>query len=189
MITTFCIICGETNNLENHHVRPRSEGGTDEFTNMITLCSFHHGEIHGFQTERKNIGILIKNALATAKARGIKMGSPQNLTPEARAKGRKAGNLACMAKADLFALEVQEIVKHYQSQGLSLTRIAEKMNKENILTPRGCNKAGDRLLWKAQTVKNIILRVVSYTKTRSGDLSIPINKELPQTTGSSLFNM
>ncbi len=102
-----------------------------------------------------------KVALKAAKARGQKLGNPENLNAEGQAKGSKAGVLINMIKADSFALEMQAIIKHHQSNGLNLSQVAEKMNQAHILTARGYNKAGQRLLWTAQAVKNVMLRVVS----------------------------
>ena len=41
--------CGFPNNLEEHHIIPRGQGGSDDASNKITLCSFHHQQI----TDRK----------------------------------------------------------------------------------------------------------------------------------------
>jgi len=42
-----CCMCGAIENLEHHHVIPKSDGGTDDLENIITLCSNHHAAIHG----------------------------------------------------------------------------------------------------------------------------------------------
>jgi len=41
--------CQETRWVEIHHVRPFSQGGTHALNNLTTLCSGHHGQIHGHQ--------------------------------------------------------------------------------------------------------------------------------------------
>ena len=41
--------CGFPNNLEEHHIIPRGQGGSDDASNKITLCFFHHQQI----TDRK----------------------------------------------------------------------------------------------------------------------------------------
>ncbi|MBC8366096.1 HNH endonuclease [bacterium] len=38
--------CGNTRFLEVHHKKPRSEGGSHETSNLITLCSACHGLVH-----------------------------------------------------------------------------------------------------------------------------------------------
>jgi hypothetical protein len=40
---TFCVACGDDNpqHLEHHHIIPRLPGGSDDPTNLITLCICH----------------------------------------------------------------------------------------------------------------------------------------------------
>ena len=41
-----CRFCGTKFNLHVHHIKYRSEGGTDTMGNLITLCVEHHGTVH-----------------------------------------------------------------------------------------------------------------------------------------------
>lgn len=41
-----CRWCGTSSNLQVHHIEYRSQGGTDEDHNLITLCTEHHMAIH-----------------------------------------------------------------------------------------------------------------------------------------------
>lgn len=41
-----CQYCGTTQNLEVHHLVPRSQGGDDDAQNLITLCARCHGDVH-----------------------------------------------------------------------------------------------------------------------------------------------
>lgn len=41
-----CTECGESQNLEVHHVVPRRLGGPDEPSNLVTLCSACHFRLH-----------------------------------------------------------------------------------------------------------------------------------------------
>lgn len=41
-----CVRCGSGENLEAHHIVPRSDGGDDELDNMATLCSDCHNSVH-----------------------------------------------------------------------------------------------------------------------------------------------
>jgi hypothetical protein len=43
----FCVTCGRTEGLEHHHLVPRVRGGSDDETNLFTLCDSCHGKIHG----------------------------------------------------------------------------------------------------------------------------------------------
>ena len=55
MITDFCVLCGAKDNLHNHHIIPRSKvGGTNDKTNIITLCTTHHATIHSLRPETWN---------------------------------------------------------------------------------------------------------------------------------------
>lgn len=47
MITTNCIWCNSTENLEHHHLLPISLGGTDK--DLITLCNKCHGKLHNLR--------------------------------------------------------------------------------------------------------------------------------------------
>jgi hypothetical protein len=39
-------LCGASQWLHIHHIKPRAEGGTDDPENLITLCSSHHRQVH-----------------------------------------------------------------------------------------------------------------------------------------------
>ena len=42
----ICGNCGSTTNLHAHHIVPRSKGGTDNLSNLRTLCSNCHKILH-----------------------------------------------------------------------------------------------------------------------------------------------
>jgi len=37
-----CVLCGKENSGQVHHIIPRSKGGTEELSNLITLCGRCH---------------------------------------------------------------------------------------------------------------------------------------------------
>lgn len=76
MKLNYCVACAEDDptKLEHHHLVPRSAGGSDHETNLITLCHVCHGKAHGF--ERRNIRALSAAGIAKAKANGKKIGNP-----------------------------------------------------------------------------------------------------------------
>lgn len=41
-----CVECGATERLEVHHIRYRSQDGTDELDNLVTLCACCHAKRH-----------------------------------------------------------------------------------------------------------------------------------------------
>lgn len=102
------------------------------------------------EEERDLISQRTKAALKAAKERGTKLGSPQNLTDEAKAKGRAI----LSKKADNYADSMRSIIKEYITEGLSLNKIACKMNDDGIKSPRG--KIGS---WTAKSVSNLIKRL------------------------------
>ena len=81
MKLTFCALCGDTENLVHHHVVPRSIGGSDEETNLLTVCPPCHGTVHGM-TLPANIRELTKAGLARAKAEGRIGGRPAKMSRE-----------------------------------------------------------------------------------------------------------
>lgn len=42
-----CALCDSVRSLQVHHVMKRSQGGTDDPMNLITLCMYCHGMAHG----------------------------------------------------------------------------------------------------------------------------------------------
>ncbi|MEO1164435.1 MAG: recombinase family protein [Chloroflexota bacterium] len=90
--------------------------------------------------EREIISTRTKNALAAAKARGIKLGNPH---PHAASQ---AGIKRIKANARQFREKVRLIILHLQAQGYSLSAIARELNARKIVTARGG-------LWYPATVK------------------------------------
>lgn len=43
----MCALCGDPRHLQIHHYRKRSLGGTDHPMNLITVCAYCHGVLHG----------------------------------------------------------------------------------------------------------------------------------------------
>lgn len=76
-----CSYCDDTTNLEWHHILPRSLGGTDESFNLIRVCSYHHGLIHGMSS-RGNIADLIREGLKRTKEKGTILGPPLKIHPD-----------------------------------------------------------------------------------------------------------
>lgn len=91
-----------------------------------------------------------KAALAARKARGLPIGNPANLSPEARAKGPQAIKDAARAatrQATAFA-------QNLRAQGHTLASIATTLNESGFTTRTGAQ-------WNAMQVKRILDRVKS----------------------------
>src|SRR4029077_9786051 len=85
------------------------------------------------------IGERTKNALAAAKARGVRPGNPNG----ARAlRGKQTGNAEAVArikeKAAQRAIDLQGIIEGIRRSGVTSIRgIAEELNRQGIAAPRG----------------------------------------------------
>src|SRR4051812_24268957 len=90
-----------------------------------------------------------KAALAAAKARGVKLGN-DNLTDEARAKGRVAGQKVIRNRASARAAALQPIVEEIRASGrTSLRAIAAELDARGIPAPRGG-------MWSASAVMRLL---------------------------------
>ena len=88
-----CFECETTEDLQEHHVVPKSRGGTK----TVTLCYECHMKAHGRDSKGMYHSRLVKEALARAKVKGVKLGNRTNLS-----EAQKKGVAAQKAKADKF---------------------------------------------------------------------------------------
>ena len=105
------------------------------------------------EEERRLASVRTKVALQAAKARGVKLGNP-NGAQAFGARSRAGAVEALKAKADSFAQSLAGIVRPLLEAGLSLRKIAERLNAEGIVTAQG--KA-----WQANSVKRLVARLVA----------------------------
>lgn len=108
------------------------------------------------QEERERISRRTKEALAAAKARGVRLGNPNGAAPLLRAgKGNKAAVAVRKATADRFAQErAQDVLEVRQGGAKSLREIAEGLNERGVTTPNGGP-------WHATSVKRLLDRIDS----------------------------
>lgn len=105
-----CFECGLPAT-ENHHVVPRSKGGTK----TIPLCAECHGKVHG--VSRVNISVLTKEALAKKKAQGVRIGALITMDPAAERR------IVLLRKI-----------------GMGVRLIAKALNEEGYQTSKGGTK-------------------------------------------------
>jgi hypothetical protein len=75
IVLNFCVACGNSNpdHLHHHHLVPRSCGGNNDPTNLITLCCVCHGKVHGIERGINHIE-LVNAGIKRAMARGTVFG-------------------------------------------------------------------------------------------------------------------
>lgn len=93
--------------------------------------------------EREMISKRTKEALASAKARGVKLGNPRPgpVKPQARA--------AASAKAAAHRVAVRDLIEGMIAGGMSLYAIAKALNQQNVQTLQG-------KCWYPTSVKNVL---------------------------------
>ena len=114
MKLNFCALCGSTDNIEHHHVLPKSLGGSDNADNLLTLCATHHVQLHNLSPGRINSSKLIKAVKATKKQQGLFLGGyvPFGYT-------NKFGKLIENAKEQKIIADMIDL----RNKGMSLRKI------------------------------------------------------------------
>ncbi len=104
------------------------------------------------EQERRAISRRTKEALAAAKARGVKLGCPAGAA-HLRQYGNEAGVQAIKKGADDRASSLAGILAEIQATGVtSFAGIAEELNKRRIAAPRGGQ-------WHPSSVKRLLERL------------------------------
>jgi hypothetical protein len=120
MRLTFCAVCGSTESLEHHHFMPLSLGGPDIETNILTLCTTHHGQIHTVRRASDHAQ-LTRDGLA--KRAWLGLGTPNP----------RAGGAATKAVHD----RRREALRPWLSADLSHAGAAAAMNTAGLRTMHG----------------------------------------------------
>ncbi len=106
------------------------------------------------QQEREATSRRTKEALAAAKARGVKLGNP-NGAKHLREYGNAAGVAALKAKAAERAEDLRPVVDDIQAAGTTSIRgLAMELNRRGILTPRGGQ-------WHATSAARLLARLTA----------------------------
>jgi DNA invertase Pin-like site-specific DNA recombinase len=113
--------------------------------NTLTLGIF--GSVA--QWERELISSRTKRGLEELKKKGVKLGSPQNLTVEARIKGAEVIRRNKLENENWK--RAQTFIEHFQMKNgyINLSQISNALNENGYKTRRGC-------LYSAGTVKRLL---------------------------------
>ena len=106
------------------------------------------------QQEREAIAKRTREALASAKARGVRLGNPNGAAALRRAgRGNMASLGSIRSKADRHAADLAPVVASLQADGIrSLGALAQSLNERGMLTPRGGR-------WHKSSVVNLLHRL------------------------------
>jgi DNA invertase Pin-like site-specific DNA recombinase len=112
------------------------------------------------EKEREMISDRTKAALAAAKARGIVLGSPDNLTKKAAEKGRVMGRAVKLSKSRAFGDKIRPILEEFRSEGMSLRQIACRLNEKGVQTSSAKGK------WTATAVLKLLKKTPVMPETK-----------------------
>jgi hypothetical protein len=137
----YCVACAKAENLHQHHLVPKSLGGSDDERNLITLCGECHAKIHGNRS-KWNTSELTKAALKKKREKGGVLGNIKTLTNENREKAIRT----IKKNAEARNLKNKDVIIELHKSGYSCYAIAKKLTNDCI----------DGKTWQANQVKRIL---------------------------------
>jgi hypothetical protein len=158
-MTPPCFECGKPSQYE-HYVVPKSRGGRK----TVPLCGRCHAL--ALHSSKKKHGQLIKEGLARARARGVKIGRPENLTHAGQLKGGHVSARASVRRAVEEMSDVWLIAARMKAEGYTLRAIAAYLDREGFVTRQGKS-------WSAVQVKRVLDRhPIPGGEMKNGDADV-----------------
>ena len=121
-----CANCGSTENLQLHHVVPLAKGGTNNESNLITLCGDCHAKVHNFKT------ILTKEWKEKQMA-GV---------ARAKAEGKFTGRKPIEIEENLF----QEYYNKYMTRKINKVQMAKELKISRPTLDKLLKEYNDKLI-------------------------------------------
>ncbi len=148
-----CFECETTEDLHEHHVVPRSKGGTK----TVTLCHQCHMKAHGRDGKGLNHKELTKEGMKTALAKKrLKNPDYRFGNPNIQQAQKKAIEVVKQQADEHARKHATLITSLYEKLG-SYNKVAKELNKLGIKSARGKQ-------WKAQSVRRLIVRLKEISK-------------------------
>jgi len=117
-----CFECESTNEVEEHHIIPRSLGGKK----TIPLCGICHMKAHGVKAKRRNnLSSLIKNGLQKRKEKGLSVGRPIGSKQDIlkKPKNKEIAELLLLGKT---IRQISTLVKTSPTQVMRVKKLMSK---------------------------------------------------------------
>jgi DNA invertase Pin-like site-specific DNA recombinase len=108
------------------------------------------------QREAKLISARTRDALQAAKARGVILGKPENMSQAGRVKGAARAAVVHREKADEAYSDLAVWLQELRAGGLSLADIARRLHQDGHVTRRG-------KVWGKQQVARVLARLEATT--------------------------
>lgn len=128
MIYPCCVACGNTGNLAQHHLIPRSLGGSDAPDNMLTLCGSCHAKVHEVRANW-NHAELTRQAMRRKQAKGEKIGA----VPYSYTLAADGVNLL----PDPVEQDVIAQARELHASGMSLRKVAAELQRRGFSARNG----------------------------------------------------
>ena len=123
-----CVACGQSENLNHHHLVPRSIGGSDDDSNLITLCGSCHAKAHQVKADWRHSELTSK-ALQAKKARNESTGYV--------AYGYQLSSDGVHVKEYPEEQATLYRIESLRQSGMSLRKVADELNQLGIFKRGG----------------------------------------------------